>query len=126
MKLSRQTVVWLFTILIIAVLGASIPWHQVWHRVKVPVLIQCFRHGPAAMRGYAAIFLANSDGDPEMIISVLLPGLKDKNPGVREMTAIALGDIHQDPERVVPALLDCINAETNGWIPFHWYFRHKC
>jgi HEAT repeat protein len=81
--------------------------------VKVPVLVQCFRHGPAATRRYAAIFLAFSDGDKKMIVSVLLPGLKDKDEGVREMTAIALGDIHQEPEQVVPALFACIDAETN-------------
>jgi hypothetical protein len=120
MKPSRQTIVWLFTILIIAVSAACIPWH----RVKVPILIQCFRHGPAATRGHAAVFLAHSDGNPEMIVSVLLPGLKDKNSYVREMTAIALGHIHQNPERVVPALLDCIKAETNGnsLVPMYGFY----
>lgn len=48
-----------------------------------------------------------------MIVSVLLPSLKDKDEGVREMTAIALGDIHQEPKQVVPALFACIDAETN-------------
>ena len=104
---------WRFLIsllLVIALLAFSVPWRRVWQRVKVPVLVQCFRHGPAATRRYAAIFLAFSDGDKKMIVSVLLPGLKDKDEGVREMTAIALGDIHQEPEQVVPALFACIYA----------------
>ncbi|MGH7989151.1 MAG: HEAT repeat domain-containing protein [Limisphaerales bacterium] len=100
--------------MIIALLWISVPWHRVWHRVKVPILIQCFRHGPEEVRGYAAVFLAHSDGDPKMMVSVLLPGLKDKAENVREMTAIALGNIHQKPERVVPALLASIDAETNA------------
>ncbi len=111
MKNSQKTIcIGTLVFLTVALLCVCIPWH----RLKVPVLIQCFRHGPAATRGHAALLLAQSNGNTEMIVPVLLAGLKDKNSYVREMTAIALGRIHQDPERVVPALLDCIKAETSG------------
>jgi HEAT repeat protein len=115
MKLRPKTIwrIRLITLLVVLLLSFSVPWRRVWQRVKVPVLVQCVRHGPEATRRYAAIFLAHSDGDKKMIASVLLPGLKDKDEGVREMTAIALGDIHQEPELVVPALFACIDTETN-------------
>lgn len=112
----RPKTVWricLVTLLVVLLLVFSVPWRRVWQRMKVPVLVQCVRHGPAATRRWAAIFLAYSDGDKKMIVSVLLPGLKDKDEGVRVMTAIALGDIHQEPERVVPALFACIDEEIN-------------
>jgi hypothetical protein len=116
MKFHPKTVwrICLVTFLVILLLAFGVPWPRVWQRVKVPVLVQCVRHGPALTRRYAAVFLAHSDGDKKMITSVLLPGLKDKDEGVREMTAIALGHIHQEPERVIPALLACIDAETNS------------
>jgi len=103
----------LVAFLIVLLLVFSVPWRRVGSHLPVSVLVQCFHHGPAATRRYAAIFLAHSDGDKKMIASVLLPGLKDKDEGVREMTAIAMGDIHQEPTQVVPALFACIDAETN-------------
>jgi hypothetical protein len=115
MKLRPKTVwrICLVTFLAVLLLAFGVPWARVWQRVKVPILVQCVRHGPSSTRRHATIFLAHSDGDKKMITSVLLPGLKDKDEGVREMTALALGDIHQEPERVVPALFACIDAETN-------------
>lgn len=114
MKLSRQIikVACLCALLIIAAVASFI---LLWPHIKVPFLIQSFRHGTASMRAHAAISLARSDASSEMLVPVLLPGLKDSSEYVRGMTEIALGNIlHQYPETVVPALLDCIKAETNS------------
>jgi HEAT repeat protein len=44
----------------------------------------------------------------------LLECLKDRNSQVRDIAALSLGHIGKYPEKVVPALLNCLAAETNG------------
>ena len=104
--------IWCFS-LVALVVSALLVFAVPWQRLKVPALILCLNHGNGYMRGTVAKYLGRiDDGDPKVLVSALLPNLKDKNVYVREMTAISLGHIHQYPEQVVPALLTYIDTET--------------
>ena len=110
-KIARWTF-WRFSLLTFffcALMIFAVPWQ----RLKVPALILCLNHGTGYTRGLAAMHLGRiDDGDPKVLVPALLPHLKDKDIYVREMTAISLGQIHQYPEQVVPALLAYIDTET--------------
>ena len=100
--------------LVIALLTIVVPWQ----RLKVPILIQLAKHGPADTRRLAELFLVGVEGiegDPNVIVPVLLSGLEDENDGVREMAAISLGRIRQYPEQVVPALLTALNKAKSPY-----------
>jgi hypothetical protein len=104
--------------LVIALLAAVIPWP----RAKTWARIQCAEHGPAITRSPAIYFLGVEGDDPKVIVPVLLSSLKDKNVGVREMAALSLGHIHQNPEQVVPALLACMDKEPmESLVPMYGY-----
>ncbi|HZF02092.1 MAG TPA: HEAT repeat domain-containing protein [Methylomirabilota bacterium] len=111
-KFSRRAI-WRFS-LVALFISTLLIFAVPWQRLKVPALILCLNHGTGYTRGLAAMHLGRiDDGDPKVLVTALLPHLKDKNLYVREMTAISLGHIHQYPEQVVPPLLACIDAETN-------------
>lgn len=58
-------------------------------------------HGTGYTRGLAAMHLGRiDDGNPKVLVPALVPHLKDKDVYVREMAALSLGHIHQDPEQV--------------------------
>jgi HEAT repeat protein len=118
--------IWRFclaALLIILLLWVSVPWQ----RLKVPILIQLARHGPAGTRSLAEMFLGHAEGDPNMVVPVLLDSLQDKNVSVRETVALSLGNIHQFPERVVPALMAEIRAEPmESLAPMYGYRAIGC
>jgi hypothetical protein len=79
----------------------------------IPIVIRCLADKNPQVQSTAALSLGSLGGQP-IVVTALLQCLKAPDASVREMAVASLGQIHREPERVVPALLDYLQTETDA------------
>ncbi len=82
----------------------------------VPALIELLRDRNPRVRACAAHSLGLIGPEAEAAVPALLPLLDERNEGIPILESMgALGFIHQQPEIVIPALLQFLNGPRKDW-----------
>ncbi len=111
-------------------LGVTLPTQQYLHnradwgfsmlreqgRPAIPDLMVLLRDPDPMVRGTAARCLGHIGPDAAVAIPSLLPLLAERDNGLSILHALdALREIHAQPERVIPALLEFLNGSRTDW-----------